>query len=204
MKKEEQDLLRLKDILDKSGIPFFLIEGTLLGALRDGTLIEYDKDFDIGTSIDVDNLGVRERVMEGFRNEKLKITLRGPDLSILRPSYWFLIEGLKWPVALLPYITVDEHAIFATIPIKFPAHLFRKLRTFEFLDTKFCIPDPPEEYLEVNYGPTWRIRARRRAIIRGSNPIELYKHPDIEKVYLRCEKDGTLVEPLESIGPQLD
>ena len=204
MKKEEKDLLRLKSILDEIDVPFFLIEGTLLGAMRDGTLIEYDKDFDIGIDIDVDNKEMRDDIIYEISKRGLKVTLLGPEPNPNKPSYWFLIEGLKWQTALLPYIVVNEWAVFATIPIKFPVKLFQNLLPFQFLGTEFLVPNPPEDYLDLNYGKTWKMSAQRRYIIKGSDPIEVYKFPVLEKVYLKCKKDGTLIEPLESIGPQLD
>ena len=43
-----KDLLNLKKALDKADISFFLMFGTLLGAVRDKDLISYDKDIDLG------------------------------------------------------------------------------------------------------------------------------------------------------------
>uniref|UniRef100_A0A6M3MGG4 LicD/FKTN/FKRP nucleotidyltransferase domain-containing protein n=1 Tax=viral metagenome TaxID=1070528 RepID=A0A6M3MGG4_9ZZZZ len=204
MKREEQDLLKLKSILNSINIPFFLMQGTLLGAIRDGTLIQYDKDIDLGCSADVEDPAIRMKIMHAFVKDGLNITLRGPGDNPRRPLYWILITGLKWQVALLFFKEIDGQVLFTTCPIFFPAYLFHNLKEIDFLGEKFLVPNPPEEYLKVNYGKTWRIPAQRRVIIKDSDPIEIYEPPQVEKVYLKCEKDGTLIVPLESIGPQLD
>ena len=38
----------VKEILDESGIDYWLDHGTLLGAFRDGKIIEWDRDIDFG------------------------------------------------------------------------------------------------------------------------------------------------------------
>jgi len=43
------DLKEIKDIFDKCGVDFWLEYGTLLGAVRDGELIPWDTDIDLGT-----------------------------------------------------------------------------------------------------------------------------------------------------------
>lgn len=50
--KEEvavENLREVKDVFDKVGITFWLDFGTLLGIIRDGKIIEWDVDVDIGT-----------------------------------------------------------------------------------------------------------------------------------------------------------
>jgi len=52
MRKEELFIKRfreLKEILDKCGVKYWLDWGTLLGAVRDGKIIEWDHDIDLGT-----------------------------------------------------------------------------------------------------------------------------------------------------------
>lgn len=41
-------MLELADVLDGLGIPFFLIQGTALGAVRDGGFVPTEKDIDLG------------------------------------------------------------------------------------------------------------------------------------------------------------
>lgn len=54
MKEEiaKKNLKEAKEIFDKFGIRFWLDKGTLLGAVRDGKIIEWDIDIDLGTMDD--------------------------------------------------------------------------------------------------------------------------------------------------------
>lgn len=44
-----RDLKEIKEVFDKLGIRYWIDWGTLLGATRDGKLIEWDNDIDLGT-----------------------------------------------------------------------------------------------------------------------------------------------------------
>jgi len=44
-----KNLREVKDVFDKVGVTFWLDTGTLLGAVRDGKIIEWDTDIDLGT-----------------------------------------------------------------------------------------------------------------------------------------------------------
>lgn len=47
-----KNLKEIKKVLDKHGIRYWLDTGTLLGAVRDGKIIEWDDDIDLGTMED--------------------------------------------------------------------------------------------------------------------------------------------------------
>lgn len=47
-----QSLREVKEVFDKAGIKFWLDHGTLLGAVRDGKIIEWDTDIDLGAAYD--------------------------------------------------------------------------------------------------------------------------------------------------------
>ena len=92
----------------------------------------------------------------------------------------------------------------STSPLRYPAALFAETLDYDFLGTQFLVPYPPEDWLEFNYGPTWRIHAQRVTIMKGSDPIKIFNSSMVEKVYIKCTEEGVPVSPLESIGPQLD
>lgn len=48
-KASVRDLKEIKEVFDKLGIRYWLDWGTLLGAVRDGKIIEWDTDIDLGT-----------------------------------------------------------------------------------------------------------------------------------------------------------
>lgn len=47
-----QNLKEIKEVFDRAGIKFWLDHGTLLGAVRDGKIIEWDTDIDLKTWYD--------------------------------------------------------------------------------------------------------------------------------------------------------
>ena len=52
----ERLLLEIKKIMDGLNVVFFLRHGTCLGAVRDGQLIEWDDDIDIGSILGMNEL----------------------------------------------------------------------------------------------------------------------------------------------------
>lgn len=44
-----ENLREVKDVFDKNDVNFWLDSGVLLGAVRDGKIIEWDIDIDLGT-----------------------------------------------------------------------------------------------------------------------------------------------------------
>ncbi|HIB35549.1 MAG TPA: hypothetical protein EYO26_03970, partial [Dehalococcoidia bacterium] len=56
IQKGEKSLLKIKELMDELKVIFFLRHGTCLGAVRDGQLITWDDDIDIGSIIEMNNL----------------------------------------------------------------------------------------------------------------------------------------------------
>ena len=49
IQKGEKSILEIKELMDDLDVIFFLRHGTCLGAVRDGQLIPWDDDIDIGS-----------------------------------------------------------------------------------------------------------------------------------------------------------
>ena len=129
------------------GIRPFLISGTLLGYVRDGAIISWDKDIDVGVFSEEcpDDI-------EGFFNAQDNFDVRRVDLTAdrLRINHkngvWidlfphYLEGGLRW------------HDGTATRWWNKPF----SLKTVDFLGCEQFVPDDPERYLEENYG-RWQV-----------------------------------------------
>ncbi len=52
------------------------------------------------------------------------------------------------------YRIIDDN-IFHYPGIRLPIRLFTEMKEIEFIGEKFLVPNPPEEYLRIKYGPSW-------------------------------------------------
>lgn len=149
-------LLRIKEIFDNSKTKFWLSGGTCLGAVREGHFISYDDDIDI-------NMLARD-FSPGLDKALSKIAplqvFRHPENG--KPFGLHLIKNEILVCILFRYYLPKKDIYFVNdrkprLPITFM--LGKSLRDdywVNFLDTKFRVPNPPEEYLENMYGKNWR------------------------------------------------
>lgn len=146
-------LLEVKEVMDEAGVTFFLRQGTCLGAIRDNAFIPWDDDIDIGSIIGLHGLneGTVESVARTLRE-------RGFLLRIERNDYSLYIPIIKESIRIdWNCYRVLDNAVFMYPGIRIPVRFLTNLKEIEFLGKRFLVPNPPEEYLEVKYGPDWRI-----------------------------------------------
>jgi len=149
-------LKEAKQILDLLGLVFFLRHGTCLGAVRDNAFIEWDDDLDIGSVIGLHGLteelvrsaadvfeehGFEVRIKENELN--LSVDLKKSGTQMDWSCYRIINDSIyQWPV------------------VRIPIGLHTDLKEIDFLGEKFFVPNPPEEYLRLKYGPEWMIPKR--------------------------------------------
>ena len=146
-------LAEARQIMDRLGVVFFLRQGTCLGAIRDGGFISWDDDIDIGSIIGLH--GVTEEtidsVVSAFGDNGYFVRVEGNDryvnVSMMKSS-----TRIDWAA----YRIIGD-SVFHYPGILIPAKLFTRLKEIDFMDAKFLVPDPPEEYLRCKYGEEWRI-----------------------------------------------
>lgn len=128
MRADIKALITVKEIFDKHKITFWLEHGTLLGAVRDGKLVEWDNDIDVGTWVkDIVKIA---RTFQDFRD-------KGLDLFMMQGHY--LIRDAK---TKQDYVDIYSEIIKEDYLVK--VHYDRPFRHFTWM---LVVPD----YLEKQY-----------------------------------------------------
>lgn len=136
----------LKICLDTAGITFFLISGTLLGCIREGKMLQHDKDIDIGI----------------WQDQKAKELIE----SIRCSGYFYILPSSNDDILVVRHVngvTIDIFSHYYEKGNYF--HAGGKCRwwntpfnliPYKFLDGQYLIPENYSLYLTENYG-TWEI-----------------------------------------------
>lgn len=145
-----------RQIADGLGVTFFLRQGTCLGAIRDGAIIPWDEDVDVGGVIGLHGLTEElvYQVAEAFSAKGYYAKVESNDQQIylgLMRSPQALVR-MDWTC----YRIMDD-GIWHFPAMHFPLRLFTELKEIEFLGGRFFVPNPPEEYLRLKYGEDWII-----------------------------------------------
>jgi len=152
----ERLLLEVKEVMDRLGVEFFLRQGTCLGAVRDNAFIPWDDDLDLGVILGSNGfteLSI-EPVLAVFRESGYYVQSERSDSVIVST---LLKDNMR--VDLLFHWIIDEQ-IYHWPGIWLPVTLFNQLKEINFIGETFLVPNPPEEYLLIKYGPNWRIPKR--------------------------------------------
>ncbi len=149
----ERLLKEIKQVMDQATVPFFLRQGTCLGAIRDNAIIPWDDDIDVGSVFGL-HVFSEEKVVSVART----LSERGFILKIERNDHCLCVAMAKESIRIewSCYWVIDD-AIFMYPGMRIPIHLLTDLKEVDFLGEKFLVPNPPEDYLEVKYGSEWRV-----------------------------------------------
>lgn len=151
----ERALTDLHHLLNDAGIPFFLTSGTLLGVVRDGKLIEHDKDIDIGLSWESDRHALMECLSESFTliphrldrdiSEHWKTSFVHTDTGVFLDCNFFkqAEDGVLSGFDHLPQPCLSVIGELS-------------LQNLEWQGRQWSIPNPVEPFLKSFYGPDWR------------------------------------------------
>jgi hypothetical protein len=141
-------------VLDRAGVVWWIQDGTLLGAIREGGPIPGDKDIDLGVFART----FRPSLLQDLAAAGLAISrARGPDhrhrllvrvhhRGVQIDIFGMYEEGDRWSYSIAHHgLRIDN--VFTPFGIG---------RT-TFMGLAVPCPDPPERYLLEAYGPAWRI-----------------------------------------------
>jgi len=182
-------LLETADILDYWGVPFFLIQGTALGAYRDKGFTPTERDIDFGILQEhLDRIApelAMAFVQTGYQIESYSLPFsKCRTLVVWKYGIhvdlvgWMLWKGVRFtyspvhPSVTEPYALVHDRKMLETYE---PVELF---------DRMFVVPNPIETYLALEYGDDWR------------TPRE--DHVSRTRVYGFLEKEGVPNDLLDS------
>jgi len=185
MNKEEArvTLLEIKEMLDSLGIKFWLIKGTLLGAIRENEFLKKDNDIDLLlmreslTKELLESLKVKNYSYRILKHQGLVYAVA--PIKPRRALFAFVFNYYYQPknLCVMPLGRPDDHEALL------PAKLYRGEHFIDFLGCKFRVPYPPEEWLERVYG-NWKIPNMHWMRGRKKISIDKYakwiiKHPSV-------------------------
>ena len=153
MSTAESVLKETNRIMAELGVAYFLRHGTCLGAVRDGAFIPWDDDLDVGSVLGLHGLTEEkvDRTVDVFRENGFTATIVYNELNI---SVSMQKSGtqMDWTC-----YRIFGDVIYQWPVVKIPVALHEELKEIDFLGKKFFVPNPPEEYLLLKYGPEWMI-----------------------------------------------
>ena len=153
MPTAETVLKETNRIMAELGVTYFLRHGTCLGAVRDGAFIPWDDDLDVGSVLGLHGLTEKkvDQTVEVFRDNGFTATVVHNKLNI---SVSMQKSGtqMDWTC-----YRIFGDVIYQWPVVKIPVALHEDLKEIDFLGEKFFVPNPPEEYLLLKYGPEWMI-----------------------------------------------
>ena len=175
--------VRLKDIkriLDQLEVVFFLASGTCLGAIRENRFIPWDDEMDLGSIIGLQGLDEEtvDRVIAAFAEDGYYVHV---DRTSSHVGVWVVNSSIRadWTCHRIVGDSVYQYPA-----VKTPVRLFTQLKEIDFIGEKFLVPSPPEEYLQIKYGPDWRTP----------------KGPGFEKDVVRKIPDADILSPRRRLG----
>ena len=156
-------LLDTIDILNDNGIKYWLEAGTLLGVIRDGDLIPWDYDADIGIPEDMSDkiIELRAKFLPQYiiRKKMVKTHWLPGNTRVLKiKTIWEKIRKINFHLDIFcVYCVDDKYRWVDTNTLKHVDRKFYdKLKTIKWEGRDVFIPNHVEEYLTLRYGE-WKI-----------------------------------------------
>jgi len=151
-KEYEKDLLNIKKVLDECNIKFWLIFGTLLGAVRDNDFLSWDDNTNVAVYEEV-LLPKIEIVKNKFIEQGFIFRIipkkRGTKINLHRFEHKNSVE------ALFLDKNYKNNRYRLSNSFKHPRKYFEKYGSIKFKDENFRVPTPVEKYLSFLY-KDWR------------------------------------------------
>ena len=176
LESAKQNYLEIKEILDRLKIKFYLNDGTLLGAIREGGFIPWDKDIDL--RIPAEDQG--PHICEEFKKKGFKCK-KAILYHNLISTYVVKKRKIHADIALNHYYEPEDVNISLsggpTIQnAVHPAKFYRGDYFVDFLGVSARVSNPPEEILEWIYGKDWRVPIKDNSWKENRKQISIDKY----------------------------
>lgn len=152
-------LLAFKKVMDEAKIPYWLEFGTLLGAIREGKIISWDRDGDVG--IWLEDVPKLKALQKEFEEAGLQIFFQPghPILNLkISDREWIAVVDIytfkKFKKFERNWIIRIEHGKF--FDVRSPARHYEWMVLIHFLGAVFPAPCEFFECIEFLYGKEWK------------------------------------------------
>ena len=187
----------LMDILDKipyilDGLDWWLEFGTLLGLYRDGKIIDWDYDLDVGIN------------EESLTQENIdKIKSKSKEFGFVYKNIWsdgqhkLIYSSTNFLFCDFWVFRKNENNIMIPLsPITPTSHHedFTKEKDILIVNDKnYFIPKNIKEFLTIRYGPSWNMPIKGRKSLK-----------DGRTSYPGCEKNISILDGVPRANPNFD
>lgn len=146
--RREMGLSELADALDEIGVPFFLADGALLGAVREGDFLSWDCD--VGLWVKAENFSRQEsHIFNLLKSRGFSVFgghRRNPKVNAFKYGEKYEIESWK--------LRGTNRVRWG---LKIPAYLLESPGQIWLRERVYPCPSPIEDFLKHRYGNDWRI-----------------------------------------------
>ncbi len=143
------NMIVFKESMDKHNIPFVIIFGGLLGLIREGKLIDWDDDIDL-FCFSEDHRRI-EPVVKELESKGFYIPNKN---ECPMHDHFFIREGEK--IEIWWFDSLDGERVYDQV-VRYPKEYLEKTETYNHKGVDWLIPSKPKEFLELTYGPKWKI-----------------------------------------------
>lgn len=171
LKKASDMLYNVASLLDENNITYHLEGGTLLGIVRDNSLLPWDHDIDISIpASEVDKfLALKDKLSKTYKLklryfEEDSCIFKKDDLRIIKVKYYFssFLKGIlpmffrKYDIVLDIFVKysdeTDTYWEAAGKNMKVSSKYYESFESVEFNGYKYKVPNFYKEYLTQKYG----------------------------------------------------
>lgn len=193
--KGETCLKDFKAALEPAGVPFFLMAGTVLGYIRDGRLLEGDKDVDVGIfEADYDRPRIEDILRSSGQFQIKRVDDHADRIrAVHRNGVW---------IDVFPYFTEGHRTWHAGTVARWWHEPF-ELAPYVVDGTSFMIPADTDAYLEENYGPDWRIPYSLFDVYNDAPNAEIMRYDYLRHSTWRKTFEGLKVRDWEKVHKYL-